>query len=134
MQLSGEEHAILTNSTLVEAIFDDAGVKFISTSQSSTGNSTEDSTGQSQNATNWELLLLKGASSSVQPDAGWNLDRLDQPTLPLDSRYAYTHDGTGVNVYVLDSVCLCSCLQTHDSFMVVLMFCIFAFQTGFAIT
>lgn len=112
MQLSGEEHAILTNSTLVEAIFDDAGVKFISASQSSTGNSTEDSTGQLQNATNWELLLLKGASSSVQPDAGWNLDRLDQPSLPLDSRYAYTRDGTGVNVYVLDSVCLCSCLQT----------------------
>ncbi|MEK6410976.1 MAG: S8 family peptidase [Acidobacteriota bacterium] len=33
----------------------------------------------------------------------WGLDRIDQRDLPVDSSYSYTKDGTGVNVYVIDT-------------------------------
>ena len=43
------------------------------------------------------------AESSMNAAQFWNLDRADQTYLPLDSAFAYTYDGTGVEVYVVDS-------------------------------
>jgi len=42
----------------------------------------------------------------------WGLDRIDQRDLPPDSSYSYTQDGTGVNVYVIDT----GIRLTHQAF------------------
>lgn len=49
-------------------------------------------------------ITLHQQHASVELDAPWHLDRIDQPNLPLDQQYHYTLDGSGVHVYVFDTV------------------------------
>ncbi|MEU0881038.1 S8 family peptidase [Lentzea sp. NPDC005914] len=48
----------------------------------------------------------------TQPNAGWNLDRIDQAALPLDTRYEYPNTAQNVTAYVLDT----SIRITHQEF------------------
>ena len=41
--------------------------------------------------------------TATQTGAPWNLDRIDQRALPLDSTYSYTETGLGVTAYVIDT-------------------------------
>ena len=45
-------------------------------------------------------------ATSVQNNAPWALDRIDQEYLPLDGSFAYYNTGSNVNVYVIDTVCM----------------------------
>ena len=40
----------------------------------------------------------------LEDPAPWGLDRLDQRSLPLNQDYDYYNLGTGVNVYIVDTV------------------------------
>jgi len=46
--------------------------------------------------------------AATQTNATWGLDRIDQANLPLDSNYTYELDGSGVNVYIIDTGVLIS--------------------------
>ena len=41
--------------------------------------------------------------SSIQTNAPWNLDRVDQRNLPWDNTYNYVGTGDGVHVYIIDT-------------------------------
>lgn len=40
---------------------------------------------------------------TTQEDAPWGLDRIDQRDLPLNGLYNYENEGSGVNIYIVDS-------------------------------
>jgi subtilisin family serine protease len=42
-------------------------------------------------------------SYTAQSSPDWGLDRIDQPTLPLNTNFVYERNGIGVNAYVIDS-------------------------------
>lgn len=63
----------------------------------------------SNTAANATSTAAGGVVTSVstlrtQLEAPYDLDILDQANLPLDGKYEYTNDGTGVNIYMFDSV------------------------------
>ena len=41
--------------------------------------------------------------SATQANAGWNLDRVDQRSLPMDTTFSYTNSGAGAHVYIIDT-------------------------------
>ena len=43
------------------------------------------------------------SKSTVQTNATWGIDRIDQRTRPLSTTYSYVANGTGVTVYILDT-------------------------------
>jgi subtilisin family serine protease len=49
------------------------------------------------------------ASATQTPTLSWGIDRVDQRSLPLDSSYNFSSDGTGVKVFVVDT----GVLATH---------------------
>jgi subtilisin family serine protease len=57
-----------------------------------------------------DRVMSIGAGS--QTGATWGLDRVDQRDLPLDQTYSWTPDGSGVNIYVLDT----GIRATHNDF------------------
>lgn len=51
-------------------------------------------------------------NQTVQGNATWGLDRIDQRNLPIDTRYGYFRSGRGVNAYIIDT----GVLGTHAEF------------------
>ncbi len=55
---------------------------------------------------------LVGLVATQTNPPSWGLDRIDQRALPLDNSYTYNFDGTGVDVWIIDT----GIRQTHVDF------------------
>ena len=60
------------------------------------------------------ILTVESVEGPV-PRAPWALDRIDQMRLPLDGAFHYYNTGTGINIYIVDTVWprLCICNACH---------------------
>jgi len=47
--------------------------------------------------------VIVSADGTESSTPSWGIDRIDQHPLPLNKTYNYNNDGTGVNVYVIDT-------------------------------
>jgi subtilisin family serine protease len=63
---------------------------------------------------NVALITPDGVALAVETETAdsWGLDRIDQRDLPLSNTYTYTTDGSGVDVYILDT----GIRTSHDEF------------------
>ncbi|HVK27940.1 MAG TPA: S8 family peptidase, partial [Nocardioides sp.] len=50
-----------------------------------------------------ELDTTFRTTTTQSPTPSWGLDRVDQRSLPLNRTYTYLHNGTGVDVYLVDT-------------------------------
>jgi subtilisin family serine protease len=46
---------------------------------------------------------VEDQAAHTQTSAPWDLDRIDQPALPLNGTYDYSSEGAGVTVYIIDT-------------------------------
>jgi subtilisin family serine protease len=80
-------YAATMSAAALDAVRQDPAVKYVTT------NRTVTLEGETQSA----------GPDTVQPDATWGLDRVDQRDLPLNTKYRYKASGEGVNAYIIDS-------------------------------
>jgi len=59
-----------------------------------------------------EPVIVVHASAVQANPPSWGLDRIDQRNLPLDNSYTFNFDGTGVDIYIIDT----GIRPTHQDF------------------
>ena len=50
-----------------------------------------------------DQLVQLNEAVSIEPQAAWGLDRIDQVDRPLDSQYAFKNSGAGVTAFIVDT-------------------------------